>query len=224
MDKLPTHIAFIMDGNRRWAKTQNLSKFVGHEIGFNRVKTAVSHCANLGIKFVSIYAFSTENWNREQSEIDSIFQIIRDNMHTAKADFIRENIRVVTSGDITRFPMDMQKTLKDLITATQNNTRCTLNLCINYGGRSDIVRAANSLNGKQVSEAEFANRLYAADLPDIDFLVRTSGEQRISNFMLWHLSYAEFYFSKLYWPAITPKFIDRCVTEYKKRNRRFGKN
>jgi len=214
-----------MDGNRRWAKQKRLAKIVGHRIGFDKVKTAVKHCAKLGIEAVSIYAFSTENWDRSKEEIDAIFSIVRDNMHSAKEEFIRDGIRVVTSGDLSRFPQDMQDVLVDVVMATKGNTRCTLNLCVNYGGRADIVRAANLAiaENKPVTETDFAKHLYAADLPDLDFVVRTSGEQRISNFMLWHLSYAELYFPKLHWPAITPKFIDKCIKEFQRRNRRFGK-
>ena len=203
-----------------------MSKFVGHQTGFNKVKSAVLHCADRGIKYISIFAFSTENWDREQSEIDAIFEIVRDGMHDAKSEFIRYNIRVVTSGDTTRFPKDLQESLANIIEKTSANTKCTLNICINYGGRAEIIRATNKiLNSgvKNIGEEEFSRHLYTANLPDPDLVVRTSGENRISNFLLWQIAYAELVFIPEYWPSMNKKLLDNCLLEFQNRSRRFGK-
>ncbi|MCL2755851.1 MAG: polyprenyl diphosphate synthase [Firmicutes bacterium] len=223
LNKVPAHVAFIMDGNGRWANKRGLHRHFGHRIGYTRVLMAVKRCADIGIKVVSVYAFSTENWNRPKEEVDEIFRIIRENMHKDLDEFQMNGIKVVASGDITKFPKDLYEKLTEIIEKTKNNTRCTLNLCINYGGRDDIVYAANRLNGKKVTEAEFGKLLYNSDLPDLDLVVRTSGEQRVSNFMLWQMAYAEFLFIKPHWPGISEKLVDKCIVDFQKRKRRFGK-
>ena len=235
LTRLPKHIAFIMDGNGRWANARNWARQKGHEVGYKKVLTAVKRCCELGIGIVSIYAFSTENWNRPKAEIDGIFKILRENMEKDTKEFDKYGVRVMTMGDVTKFPNDLQDKLTKVIEQTKNNKKCILNFCINYGGRAEILRAVNllikdnlekSLAGGAVSEINdeaFKKYLYSTNLPDPDLIVRTSGEQRISNFMLYQMAYSEFYFPKLFWPAITGKFIDKCVIEFQKRKRRFGK-
>lgn len=224
-NKLPRHIAFIMDGNGRWARARGMPRTYGHHHGYVKMKVALRRCVDLGIGVVSIYAFSTENWNRPKDELDTIFSIVRDNMERDTKLFNDLGVRVVASGDITKFPEDLATELIKVQEATKNNTRCTLNLCINYGGRADIVRAVNTIvkEGKEITEESFSKYLYNPDLPDPDFIVRTSGEHRISNFMLWQMAYSEFWFPKLHWPAINEKFIDDCILEFQRRNRRYGR-
>ena len=222
--ELPRHIAFIMDGNGRWAKKRGLARTVGHKFGYEKVKTVVQRCSQLGIEVCSFYAFSTENWNRPKEEIDEIFRIIRENMNADTSQFNEWNVRVTTMGDTTQFPQDLQNKLVEVIANTKKNTGMVLNLCINYGGRSDIIHAIKRIKDvSKITEQDFGRLLYGADLPPPDLIVRTSGEQRVSNFMLWQMAYSEFLFIKTYWPGITPRLIDRCIVKYQKRNRRFGK-
>ena len=244
--KIPQHIAFIMDGNGRWAKRRGMVRNLGHRQGYKRMMMAIKHCANIGIKVVSIFAFSTENWNRPQEELDAIFALIRDNMHADSEEFVKNGIKVVTMGDLTRFPKDMQEKLADVVERTKHNTRCVFNLCANYGGRADIVRAVNKVienrveadrekNAKNklgsgsgvikiepVTEQEFATYLYGSNLPAPDLIVRTSGEMRVSNFMLYQMAYSEFLFIKPFWPDMSERLIDKCVIAFQKRKRRYG--
>ena len=223
-EKLPRHIAFIMDGNGRWAAKRGLPRAAGHKFGYEKMLMVVKRCADYDIEVCSLYAFSTENWNRPQDELDEIFRLIRENMHRDTEEFLKWNIRVVTMGDVTKFPRDLQDKLAEVMEKTKNNTGCTLNLCINYGGRADIVRAIKKIkDNSKVTEQSFSELLYGADLPSPDLIVRTSGEQRISKFMLWQLSYSEFLFIRPHWPSMTPKLVDKCLIEYQKRNRRFGR-
>ena len=211
------HIAFIMDGNGRWATRRGFTRSVGHKYGYEKMKMVIKHCADRGIEVCTIFAFSTENWNRPKDEIDTIFTLIRENMHRDIPLFMDWNVRVTSMGDLTRFPKDLYDKLQEVIEQTKNNTGMTFNLCANYGGRDDIRQAV--AKGGQ----DFEKFLYGAELPPPDFIVRTSGEQRVSNFMLWQMAYSEFMFIKPYWPAITPKLVDKCIKEYGKRKRRFGK-
>ena len=232
MEKLPRHIAFIMDGNGRWAKKRGLARKVGHKFGYEKIKMAVKRCAELGIEVCSMYAFSTENWNRPKDEIDEIFRLIRENMHADTELFMEWNVRVVTMGDMTKFPQDLQDKLNETVAKTAGNTGTVLNLCANYGGRADIIQAVGKIlainsvkTGEipQISEEYFGSFLYGSDLPPPDLIVRTSGEQRISNFMLWQMAYSEFLFIKPFWPEMTPRLVDFCVRKYQKRKRRFGR-
>ena len=225
MDRLPAHVAFIMDGNGRWAKARAMPRQLGHHAGYKALTTTIKRCAEIGIKVVSVYAFSTENWNRPQPELDEIFKIVRDNFHKDIPLFMEHGIRVIASGDTTRFPLDLQNNLAEVINKTKDNTRCTLNLCINYGGRADIVQAVNKVMHERtvISEKEFAKHLYNSHLPDPDLVVRTSGEQRISNFMLWQMAYSELLFLDEYWPSMDERLVDHCIIEFQKRLRRFGR-
>lgn len=229
--RLPKHIAFIMDGNGRWASARGLARKFGHEAGYKSMIAAIKRCAELGINVVSFYAFSTENWGRPKDEVDHVFNIAREKISADFEELSKYGVKVITMGDVTRFPKDLQEKLHEVIEKTKNNDKCILNFCINYGGRDDIVKAVNKIvssnkgssQKKEITEDDFKKYLYSAELPDPDLIVRTSGEQRISNFMLYQMAYSEFYFPKLYWPNVNEKFIDKCVIEYQKRKRRFGK-
>ena len=224
----PTHIAFIMDGNRRWAKRRGFSKFYGHKKGAERLVEIIKELSKIEeIKYASFFAFSTENWNREQEEIDAIFKIIVDMFDENKEDFKTWNVKFVAMGDISRFPNEIQKRIIKAVEDSKNNTGLVVNLALNYGGRDDIVQAVNKLikNGKnKVSEDDIAENLYSYPATDIDFVIRTSGEMRVSNFMLYQLAYSEFYFPKVCWPAFNKKELFKSLKIYSKRNRRFGGN
>ena len=228
MKKLPTHIAFIMDGNRRWAKRRGLNKMLGHKKGAEVLVSVIKELNKINeIKYASFFAFSTENWNREQKEIDAIFQLIEEMFEKNEQEFNNLNIKFVTMGDISRFPIVMQEKLIKVQENSKNNSGLTVLLALNYGGRDDIAQAVNKLlkaNFKSVTEEDIKQNLLSYPAPDIDFLIRTSGEQRISNFMLFQLAYSEMYFPKYYWPALTKKRLYKALKIYSKRNRRFGGN
>ena len=214
-----------MDGNGRWAKRRGLPRSAGHAVGYSRMVQVVRRCAELGVGVVSIYAFSTENWKRPKDEIDEIFRIVRENISKDTPMFNELGVRVVTMGDTTKFPQDLQDELAKVKQSTKNNSVCVLNLCINYGGRAEIVSAVNKAiaDGKKVDEKTFAGFLHNPDLPEPDLVVRTSGEMRLSNFMLWQIAYTEFLFLKKHWPSMNDRLVDKCIKAYQKRNRRFGK-
>lgn len=228
MKKLPTHIAFIMDGNRRWAVRRGLSKMLGHKKGAEVLVNVIKELSKINdIKYASFFAFSTENWNREQKEIDAIFQLVEEMFERHEQEFHNLNIKFVVMGDISRFPMAMQEKLIKVQENSKNNSGLTVLLALNYGGRDDIVQAVNKLlkkNYKSVTEEDIAKNLLSYPAPDIDFLIRTSREQRISNFMLFQLAYSEMYFPKYYWPDFNKKRLEKALKIYSKRNRRFGGN
>ena len=228
MKKLPTHIAFIMDGNRRWAVRRGFSKMLGHKKGAEVLVNVIKELSKINdIKYASFFAFSTENWNREQKEIDAIFQLVEEMFERHEQEFHNLNIKFVVKGDISRFPVAMQEKLIKVQENSKNNSGLTVLLALNYGGRDDIVQAVNKLlkkNYKSVTEEDIAKNLLSYPAPDIDFLIRTSGEQRISNFMLFQLAYSEMYFPKYYWPDFNKKRLEKALKIYSKRNRRFGGN
>lgn len=228
MKKLPTHIAFIMDGNRRWAVRRGLNKMLGHKKGAEVLVNVIKELSkNNDIKYASFFAFSTENWNREQKEIDAIFQLVEEMFERHEQEFHNLNIKFVVMGDISRFPVAMQEKLIKVQENSKNNSGLTVLLALNYGGRDDIVQAVNKLlkkNYKSVTEEDIAKNLLSYPAPDIDFLIRTSREQRISNFMLFQLAYSEMYFPKYYWPDFNKKRLEKALKIYSKRNRRFGGN
>ncbi len=228
MKKLPTHIAFIMDGNRRWAVRRGLSKMLGHKKGAEVLVNVIKELSKINdIKYASFFAFSTENWNREQKEIDAIFQLVEEMFERHEQEFHNLNIKFVVMGDISRFPVAMQEKLIKVQENSKNNSGLTVLLALNYGGRDDIVQAVNKLlkkNYKSVTEEDIAKNLLSYPAPDIDFLIRTSREQRISNFMLFQLAYSEMYFPKYYWPDFNKKRLEKALKIYSKRNRRFGGN
>ncbi len=220
---IPTHIAFIMDGNRRWAKKHGLNKMLGHKQGAIALKNIVLDLEKIeGVKYASFFAFSTENWKREQKEIDYIFELVENLIVENEEDYKNKNIKVVVMGDISRFPSDLQKSIVQVVKETENNTGLVVNLALNYGGRADIVHAVNELvkKGEKVTEESLQEHLYCPT--DIDLLIRTSGEIRLSNFMLYQSAYSELYFTPVCWPDFNRKELMRAIEEFSKRNRRFG--
>ncbi len=225
------HVAFIMDGNGRWAKRRGLPRHLGHKAGCDRIVDIYEECLAQDIKAMSLYAFSTENWNRPEDEIKHLFNYL-DIFFKKEIDrIIKDGSKVIVSGDISRLPKKTQKTINDAIERTKDNTRFCFNICLNYGGKAEIVRAA-SLFAKDVQEGKyqpndltedlFENYLYTKGLPPVDLLIRTSGELRTSNYLPWQLAYAEFIFPITPWPDFTKEEFRKCIDTYYSRNRRFG--
>lgn len=222
--KIPCHVGIIMDGNGRWARERGLNRSKGHEAGYKTLKTTAKYILDSGVKVLSVFAFSTENFNRPKEEVDFLMNLFIKGFKKDSAFFNKENIKVVFSGRKEPLKKDVIEAMEYLSESTKNNTKGILNICLNYGGRSEIVDAVNHIikdNLKEVDEEVINNYLYNK-LPDIDLLIRTSGEVRISNFMLWQLSYAELYFPKCYFPDFNQEEFDKALLEYTKRDRRFG--
>lgn len=228
--QLPRHIAIILDGNGRWAKKRNLARSFGHREGAKAVTPLVRHCNALGIPFLTLYVFSTENWKRPAVEIEGIMQLLRQALDQFSA-LQNENVRVHILGDITRLPLDLQSRIREAEQNSAENTGLTLNLALNYGGREEILSAARRMaaeivahpNGKiDWTEECFSSYLNTAGQPDVDLLIRPGGEQRISNFLLWQSAYAEFVFTPVLWPDFTSADLDAAIAIYSKRNRRYG--
>ncbi|MBI2465376.1 di-trans,poly-cis-decaprenylcistransferase [Candidatus Shapirobacteria bacterium] len=224
---LPKHVAMIMDGNRRWARERKLPVFIGHRYGFNRIEPTVSHAADLGIKYLTFWAFSTENWNREKREVDALMNLFR-RMFSGSlvAKLKKNNVRVKTLGDISAFPKDIEKDIQEVVEDTKNNTGITVNFALNYGGREEILRAVQKIiaeKPKEVTERIFSDFLYTAGQPDPDLIIRTGGEQRLSGYLPWQSTYSELYFTNTYWPDFNEKEFDKAILDYISRERRFGK-
>lgn len=223
--KIPKHVAIILDGNGRWAKARGKKRTEGHLAGYNNLLKLSKHILKSGTKYLSVYAFSTENFSRPKEEVDYLMNLITVGFKKDRGYFDKENIKVIFSGRREPVPKETLDTIDKIMDSTKDNTGGILNICFNYGGRAEIVDAVNRIvkdNVKDITEATFSKYLYANELPDIDFMIRTSGEQRISNFMLWELSYAELYFPKCYFPDFNDEEYDKALLEYTKRDRRFG--
>lgn len=224
--KLPKHIGIIMDGNGRWAEKKGLPRIFGHKAGAKTVKLITETSVKLGIKCLSLFAFSTENWQRPKEEIENLFNLLRYYIRKEGKNLAKNNIKLIVSGDLDGLDKETTSLLKKLIARLKSNNGLILNLCINYSGRSEIIRAVNKIliSGiKEVDEKKFEEFLYTKDLPELDLLIRTSGELRISNFMLWQIAYTELYFTKTLWPDFTPKEFVLAIKDYQSRERRFGK-
>lgn len=228
---LPQHIAFIMDGNGRWAKKRGLPRHLGHKAGCERINDIYDECYKLGVKVLSLYAFSTENWNRPKAEISHLFTYLDIFFKKEINLMIKDGTRIIVSGDISKLPSKTQKTIVDALEKTKDLKNFTFNICLNYGGKAELIRAAKLLakdalekkiNLDDINEESFANYLYTAGLPDVDLLIRTSGEVRTSNFLPWQLCYAEFIFTPVHWPDFDVNELHKCLEEFKNRNRRFG--
>ncbi len=231
LQKECNHIAFIMDGNGRWAKKRLLPRHMGHKAGCERIIEIARACQDLGVKVMTLYAFSTENWNRPQDEIDHLFNYLDEFFNSNIDEFMEKRIKVHVMGDITRLPEHSQIVLREAILKTKDNNAFVFNICLNYGGRQDIVYACKNIvskviNGEMkledINELTFKENLYSEDLPDVDLMIRTSGEVRVSNYCLYQLSYAEMIFTKTYWPDFSKKELIKCLEEYQSRDRRFG--
>ena len=222
---VPNHIGIIMDGNRRWAKEKNKKTIEGHLAGANRIISLAKYIFDKGVKYLSIYAFSTENFNRSAEEVSYLMGLIIKFFNERVHELHDYNIKIVVSGLRDNLSKDVLKCIDNVVELTKNNSGGVLNVCLNYGGRREIVDAVNKIKEANitVTEETFGKYLYN-DLPDLDFVIRTSGEERISNFMLWQISYAEFYFPKVYFPDFDEKEFDKALEIYNNRNRRFGGN
>ncbi len=229
--RLPEHVAIIMDGNGRWAKKHRLSVSLGHRQGMETVRSVIRHTNDLGIQSLSLYAFSTENWSRPRQEVEALMQILVEFI-TADIDKLdAKNVRVRMMGDKGRLPELPRNAMTDAEERTAGNTGMNLNLCINYGGRDELVRAAQTLaracaggemEAEAITEKAFSEALYTRGQPDVDLMIRTSGEMRLSNFLLWQCAYAEFVFPEKLWPDFTVQDYDRVLTDFSGRQRRFG--
>lgn len=223
--KIPTHIAFIMDGNGRWAAKRLLPRKFGHKEGVKVMRSVISDCVKLGIKVISLFAFSTENRNRPKDEVDALMQLIKDNIYDMLKELIQEGVKVVFMGDLNFFDEDIKVSLNRVVEESKSGTKAIINIGLNYGGRDEIVRAVNECvkEGKAVSGQDFARHLYTDGLPDPDLIVRTSGEYRLSNFMLYQAAYSELIVTDTLWPDFNKKELIKVLTQYSKRERRFGK-
>lgn len=223
-DRLPKHIAIIMDGNGRWATNRNKPRVFGHNEGMKRVVDVVENSLNIGIKYLSLYAFSTENWKRPQKEIDFLMQILIKYIDDQLNKLVTQGVKINILGDISVLPKKVIQKIEYALDSTKDNNKLILNIAINYGSRQEILLAVNNAieNGQILTENEFSNLLYTRNQPDVDLLIRPGGEKRLSNFLLYQMSYAELYFSDTYWPDFKLDSLVDAVYWYQNRNRRFG--
>ena len=225
---LPKHIAITMDGNGRWAKSKGKLRLFGHKNGVKAVRDSVEAAAEIGIKFLTLYAFSIENWSRPNSEVNALMTLLVSAINKETKTLIDNNIKLITIGDTEGLPSKAQKELKEAIEKTKYNTRMTLVLALSYSGRWDILNATKNLikdniSPKNVNEDIFQQYLTTKSVPDPELLIRTSGEYRISNFLLWQIAYSELYFTDTLWPDFRRKNLERAILDYQNRERRFGK-
>lgn len=226
---IPQHLGFILDGNRRWAKERGLPTLEGHRRGFNRLTKLADNCLELGVKHVSTFCFSTENWDRDPKEVDYLMDLFREMLDKTIKKFHEKDVRFILAGRLEDFAPDIQEKAKKAMELTKNNKSLTFNAALSYGGRAEIVDATKKiieagLKPEEITEEKFSEYIYEAGQPDLDMVVRTSGEQRLSGFMLWQSSYAEFYFIKdKHWPDFDKKALEGVIQEYSRRERRFGK-
>ncbi len=223
-DERLRHVAFIMDGNGRWAKKRSMPREYGHVNGAKNFKKVIRYCGDIGIKIITVYAFSTENWKRPKHEVEAILSLLSDYIDDAVASMDENNIRLVFLGDKSIFPETLQKKIADVETMSEQKD-LLLNIALNYGSRAELAHACNLLierGSKHVTEADVAGALYTAHCPDPDLIVRTGGDIRLSNFLLWQAAYAELYFTDTLWPDLAPHEIDKIVDEFYRRKRRYG--
>ncbi len=232
LTRLPQHVAIIMDGNGRWARKHGKNRIFGHTNGVSSVRETSEGCAELGVKYLTLYAFSTENWNRPVTEVTALMTLLLKTIKAELKTLLKNDIRLKVIGDIAKLPVGVAKELNDAMQRTANNKRMDLILALNYSGKSEIVRAVKEISMK-VAKGEIApdaidedlvsNNLYTAGIPDPELLIRTSGEKRVSNFMLWQLAYAEYFFTDVFWPEFTREELYRAIIDFQNRERRFGK-
>ncbi|WP_289061593.1 isoprenyl transferase [uncultured Zobellia sp.] len=231
-NKMPSHLAIIMDGNGRWAKKQGKLRVFGHENGVKTVRATVENCVKLKLKYLTLYTFSTENWKRPKIEIDTLMKLLVSSLKRELKTFSENNIRLNAIGDIESLPKKANKELKEVMEKTRGNTGMTLTLALSYGAREELKSAVKQISAKvknniisieNIDETIINNHLYTHDLPDVDLLIRTSGEHRISNFLLWQIAYAELYFVDVFWPDFSSQHLAEAIKSYQNRERRFGK-
>jgi len=229
---IPNHIAIIMDGNGRWAKSKGKNRLFGHRNGVKAVQKTVEESTRLGVKYLTLYAFSTENWKRPQKEINTLMSLLVSSLKKELNQILENDIRLNSIGNLSKLPVSVQKELNQTIEKTKKNSRMTLTLALNYGGKEELTHAFkeiaskvknNIISPENVDETIINKHLYTQNLPDVDLLIRTSGEQRISNFLLWKIAYAELYFSEVLWPDFDESQLHLAIHNYQKRERRFGK-
>lgn len=230
-DNLPEHIAIIMDGNGRWAKKRALPRSVGHKEGAKTLKTISTFCGDLGIKHLTVYAFSTENWKRPKSEVDSLMDLLLDYLKNAKTHIGGKDVRIQTIGDTSVLSTEIQEEIKRVTKETKNNSGLILNIALNYGGRSEMVHCVKDIVKKielgqiskdDINEEIISKSLYTKDIPDPDILIRPGGESRLSNFLLWQVAYTEIWYTEVLWPDIKKEHIVEAILDYQNRNRRYG--
>ena len=231
-NNLPKHLAIIMDGNGRWAKQQGLLRALGHESGTKSVKVVIEASAKLGIEFLTLYAFSTENWNRPKLEVETLMKVLINSLKKELPTLQKNNIKLNAIGNLEKLPKSAQKKLHDVIEKTKDNTHMTLTLALSYGSREELTSAVRNICNKvknniisidSIDDSIINEHLYTQNLPDVDLLIRTSGEHRISNFLLWQIAYAELYFTDILWPDFKEQDLYEAIISYQKRERRFGK-
>lgn len=231
LEMLPEHIAVIMDGNGRWAKKKGAARIFGHKNAIKAVREVTEGCAELGVKFLTLYAFSTENWSRPKFEVNALMELLVSSLHSEMKTLMDNSIKLATIGDTASLPPKCQKELKEAIDKTAGNTRMTLVLALSYSGRWDIVQAAQQiavkvsdgeLNAEEIDQELIDKYLDTSGIPDPELLIRTSGEQRISNFLLWQMAYTEFFITDTLWPDFRKEHLHEAIRSYQERERRFG--
>jgi undecaprenyl diphosphate synthase len=230
-NRIPAHIAIIMDGNGRWAKQHSLGRVAGHKKGVEAVRDTVTACREIGVRYLTLYAFSSENWNRPSREVGALMRLLEKFLQMELKTLQKNNIRLAAIGDIKSLPEGVFKLLKEVVAATSGNSAMTLVLALSYGGRDEILdavrriardAAAGRISAASITREYISDRLYTRGIPDPDLLIRTSGEYRISNFLLWQTAYTEFYFTDVLWPDFRKRDLFRAIADYQKRERRFG--
>ena len=230
-DNLPEHIAIIMDGNGRWAKKRNLPRTMGHKAGVETIRRVIKEADRIGIKYITLYAFSTENWRRPQEEVTALMKLLVQYLKSEVKELHKNEVVLRVLGEIDKLPKECEREIKDAIELTKNNKGLILNIAFNYGGRDEIVRAVRKIADKvkageietsDIDEAMISDNLDTAGIPDPDLLIRTSGEQRLSNYLPWQLAYTEFYFTDVYWPDFNREELIKACEKYNKRERRYG--
>ncbi|MDU1411584.1 MAG: isoprenyl transferase [Clostridium sp.] len=230
-DRIPKHIAIIMDGNGRWAKARMLPRTMGHRAGMKNIKLVVEESSDLGVKFLTLYAFSTENWKRPNDEVSALMDLVVEFIEKEFEELNANNVRLKSIGDISKLPEKSRKSIVDAIEKTKNNTGLTLNIALNYGGRDELIKATKEiasliacgkLNVEEINEEVISSHLYTKDMPDPDLIIRPSGELRLSNYLLWQSAYSELWFSNINWPDFKKSDLRRAISDFQNRDRRYG--
>ncbi len=231
-NKVPKHVAIIMDGNGRWAKRQGMNRIFGHRNALTAVRESIQAATKIKVEAITLYAFSTENWSRPKMEIDALMNLLINSLKKELPEFMSNGVKVNSIGAVENLPKSAQKALKEVIEITKNNSNITLTLALSYGSRQEIVNAIkniskkvvnNELSLEEIDEKTINNHLYTFNLPEVDLMIRTSGEQRISNFLMWQMAYAELYFTDVLWPDFREEHFYDAIINYQNRERRFGK-
>ena len=226
-NRIPKHVAIIMDGNGRWAKAKGQPRLFGHNAGAETLREIVRHSQRLGVKYLTVYAFSTENWKRPQDEVSGLFKLIIKYFNSEIDELNENNVKVRILGDYSKLPQESIDALEGSISRTKDNTGLVFSVALNYGGRDEIIRAVKSiiddgLYSEEITEEVISSRLFTKDIPDPELIIRTSGEVRLSNFLIWQSAYSEIVITPVLWPDFTPEEYEKCIIEYQSRDRRFG--